>query len=577
MRFPLYHLGIFFLLLATISCQPEATDLHEHQSISIRGWNILTDWENEALATLEAIDKYDINHLQLSHHIIMDLKDARDTSKLNLSKRLMKNARSKGIEEIVVWDHALYKLNYYPAEFKTGPDSTLNLDNDAFWNWLKQDYREMLDLVSEIDGLVLTFIETGARAEDQYSAKLSTHAEKLAAVVNAVAEVVIEERAKKLYIRTFAYNDQEYENLTKCIDLIESDQVILMMKESPHDFFLTHPNSFLIGKINRPTIVEFDCGNEFNGQSMVANTWPEHIERRWKDYMQRPNIIGYVARTDRYGNARAVGTPNEILLYALDELSRDSSLTAKEIRQSYITKTYGKDLVSVLEPAFSMAYDIITSSLYTLGLNSANHSRLDFHYPSIYVRHVSGRWMENKEVFIGHDVNREFHYFKDIVNHVAPAPYKKADFGHNEDEIPDVFEENWLEEGELINAEYLDYIIAEKDYGVRLADSALSMVQSVKELVDAEKYKPLIECFERTYITARMRAASAKVYYGNRLWSRGGEYQSPDLENMIAENKVLIKEIADEIMGYKGLTPEGQWSWKSDAERIGDIEKLFSN
>ena len=38
-----------------------------------------------------------------------------------------------------------------------------------FWEWFKQDYRGMLDLIPEIDGLVLTFIETGAYAEKQYS------------------------------------------------------------------------------------------------------------------------------------------------------------------------------------------------------------------------------------------------------------------------------------------------------------------------------------------------------------------------------------------------------------------------
>lgn len=41
----------------------------------------------------------------------------------------------------------------------------------------------MMKLVPEADGLLLTFIETGARAENQHSEKLKTGAEKLAAVV----------------------------------------------------------------------------------------------------------------------------------------------------------------------------------------------------------------------------------------------------------------------------------------------------------------------------------------------------------------------------------------------------------
>lgn len=49
-----------------------------------------------------------------------------------------------------------------------------------------------------------------------------------------------------------------------------------MMKETPHDFFLTHPDNPYIRKMNRPTIVEFDSGNEYSGQGVVANTWPEY-------------------------------------------------------------------------------------------------------------------------------------------------------------------------------------------------------------------------------------------------------------------------------------------------------------
>ena len=90
----------------------------------------------------------------------------------------------------------------------------------------------MLDFIPNVDGLILTFIETGAYAEKQYSKKLTSNAEKLAAVVNAVADVVIGERGKKLYIRTFAYSDEEYSNIIGCLDYIKSDRVILMMKET---------------------------------------------------------------------------------------------------------------------------------------------------------------------------------------------------------------------------------------------------------------------------------------------------------------------------------------------------------
>ena len=357
---------LFFLIISMVT-----NCFLYSQNVQIRGWNILSDYYEDDIVTINAAASYNINHLQLSHDLVMDLQEVRDPERQKLVNSLILKAHNAGIKEVVAWDHALYNLKYYPDEYKTGPGGTINLDNPAFWNWFRQDYRNMLKLIPEIDGIVLTFIETGARAENQYSEKLKTGAEKLAAVVDAVAEVICEEQGKKLYIRTFAYTDAEYMNTIGCIGHIKSNKIILMMKETPHDFFLTHPNDKYAGTINRPTIMEFDAGNEFNGQGVVANTWPEYIIRRWSELIQRPNVIGYVARTDRYRNTRLVGTPNEILLYTLKRYSEDQKVTASQMYDEFIALKYGKKAVRFLKPAFQKAYDIVTSSFYTLGTNIA--------------------------------------------------------------------------------------------------------------------------------------------------------------------------------------------------------------
>ena len=139
---------------------------------------------------------------------------------------------------------------------------------------------------------MLTFIETGARAERQHSTKLPTPQDKLAAVVNAVADVVIGERKLTLYARTFSYTHEEYRNIAGAIAKFQRPEVRLAMKEVPHDFFLTHPNDFFAGTIARPTIIEFDTGAEYNGQGLIANTWPEHILERARDLLRAPTRDG---------------------------------------------------------------------------------------------------------------------------------------------------------------------------------------------------------------------------------------------------------------------------------------------
>ena len=136
-------------------------------------------------------------------------------------------------------------------------------------------------------------------------------------------------------------------------------------------------------------------------------------------------MIGYVARTDRYGDTRIIGRPSEINLLALKMGGENPEVEAEEVYDSFITARYGRDARFAVKEAFKNAFDIVTSTLYTLGTNVANHSRLNYDpYASSYARHVSGKWLDPPVVRIGHGVNREFHYWKDVIEHIAP-PWAK--------------------------------------------------------------------------------------------------------------------------------------------------------
>ena len=72
---------LFFLLLVLLSsCGPTGrqgstgendVDLAKDY---VRGWNILSDDVDLGMGAIDAIPEYGINHLQLSHYNIMDLK-----------------------------------------------------------------------------------------------------------------------------------------------------------------------------------------------------------------------------------------------------------------------------------------------------------------------------------------------------------------------------------------------------------------------------------------------------------------------------------------------------------------------
>lgn len=560
---------ILFLFTTLVGC--------EEKSMSVRGWIILSDDIENAITTIKTAKQYDINHIQLSHELVHNLMEVKNESVCANVNRLTDLAHQEGISEVFVWDHSFYNLKYYPDEFKTGSGGMLDLDNPAFWEWFKNDYREMLDLVPDIDGLILTFIETGAHAEKQFSVKMKTNAEKLAAVVNAVSDVVVNERKKKLYIRTFAYSLEEYDNILGCLSHLNSNEVVLMMKETPHDFFLTHPNDPYVGKINRPTIVEFDTGNEFSGQGVIANTWVEYVMKRWKDFISRPNVTGYVARTDRYGTTKSVGTPNEILLYTLKRTTENPNISVDQVYDEYIVSRYGKEPSTYIKSAFTKAYDIVTSSLYTLGTNVSNHSAMDFEpYKSSYGRHVSGRWIDPPVVYVQHGINKEFHYWKDIVNHISPKQFKE-EASLSRTELGDIISHKWLEPVELMDSAYLNYIITEKRFGMNLAAEALSEIEKTKDLLNPSDYDQLYQLFKRTYLTAQLYEAVSTAYFGYRVYSRGENYRYKELGAQIESAFQRIDKITDEMKAMEGTYAIGQWDWLKDAETALHYKDNLSN
>ncbi len=557
------------IVLGFVACtnQTGSVKTSEQAYLQIRGWNILSDNEENAYSVLDAANDYQINHLQLSHDIVHDLREVKDEKKQVLCNKLIDYAHDKGIAEVTVWDHALYPLEYYPDEFKSGPEGTIDLDNKEFWQWLKADYREMLDLIPCVDGIILTFIETGARVENQYSLHLKSASEKLAKVIDEIADVVINERGLALYARTFIYTREELKSIISCFDKVTNEEVKLMIKEVPHDFFLTHPLQSYIHQLKRPVLIEFDTGHEYNGQGIIANTFVGKTAERWRFYQQESRVIGYVARTDRYGTTKIIDRPSEILLYTLHALNQNPDISDDRIFNDFIIKKYGNEALDHIKPAFQNAYDIITSTIYTLGLCMANHSTLSCDYQSIYNRFVSGRWMEEPFIFIEHGIDEKFHYYKDVVNHLAPA--------HNKEpgarlflEDPFLNDSSWIITGELMNRDYLAHIITEKDYGVNLAENAHQHIQKAEPFVTSTQFQDLNQTFLRTLVKGRLSRGAAKAYFSYRIWTSDPAERNQQLLDIFWEGIDEMSDMAAIIIEEFKDGPQGEWTWAKDLASV---------
>lgn len=539
----------------------------EEQRIEIRGWNILSDDEVSAMRVIDiAATRYNINHLEFSHHIVHELKDIRPVGRAELVNRLTAYAHQKGISEVAVWDHALYDTGYYPDEFKVYADGTqrIDLDNPQFWEWVKDDYRGMLALIPDVDAVVLTVNESGARPQEQYSRILQTEADRLIAVVDSLAHLFIDEHDLTLYVRATIRDQAEMSMIVQAINGVRHPGIRIVVKEVMQDFYLTHPISSVPDSITKfPVIIEIDAAHEFSGQGIVASVFPEVHLKRWKEHMSETNVIGYVARTDRYYDSRIIDGPCEINLFALKRGAEDPWVGAEAIYDEFIIAKYGEKALPYIKPALKKSYDIVSAMMFTLGIQSIDQSGINYSSEMFYVSLNPGKWQRKMECYVEHDVNKTFHYWKDIANHLCPEQFKKP-YGPAAKQIPLVFENGWLDTTEQMNMAYLNDIITEKDYGVRLANNALEEVMRAKPYIrDANEYTKLVEMFKRTEMAARAFRATAKAYFAYRIYTRGDKYRTPELKNILQNGLNEIVLVSDEIMHYPYNGPRGEFASES--------------
>jgi hypothetical protein len=575
------------LVILAFSCSKQEAPHRSNKSTkyTIKGWNILSSHKENGLRTLDSAAAYGANYVELSHYqLIHDLKDLKDEKRRTAANFFVDEIKKRGMKAFF-WDHAFYNLDYYPDEFKLdskeaqnlshhtkkfagGIEKQLNLDDPAFWQWVYDDYDRLLELSPNLDGVTLTFIETGSYVIYQHSDVLKTPGQKLAALVDSLGNYFIDKKGLDLHIRTFIYNQFEKESILEALQLIQRKDIKVMIKMVPHDWFMTYPYQDFVEEIPFPVIIEYDGGMEYAGENIIANSFVQYFSDAFKHYDQFDNVAGYCVRTDRFEETAATGTPGEVNLYALSRLAEDPNLSPDRITEDFLIKNYGKSTLPYLKPAFDSARTVIMASMYTLGLHTANHSRLNFHRENIYHTHTTGEWYapEDQMYQVAHGVNKTFHNYKDIVNTLAFPAHKIDTIGLQRD-IGWVLDSAWLQAPEAMTPEYLKDILMEKQYAIDLAEKNLQLVSSALPFIkDRTKANKLYHTFARTVIFTKERKAIAQALFGYRLWCKAPEYRKPALQQLIWEGLEQGDKFIKQMENYPVHVPLGQWRWHRDRE-----------
>lgn len=144
-------------------------------------------------------------------------------------------------------------------------------------------------------------------------------------------------RGKRLIVRDFAYEPTQLNAIVDACQLVSKD-IIISLKNTPHDFYLTFPNNERIGQTgDSPQYIEFDAwGQYFNGGVFPVGV-DEDMQYRLQ-YAKEKGAVGAYFRTDLecIRESSCYNGLSMFNLYAAAMLMENVDLDTDEIYKAWI-------------------------------------------------------------------------------------------------------------------------------------------------------------------------------------------------------------------------------------------------
>ncbi len=251
---------------------------------------------------------------------------------------------------VTLWVHELSDVPYPWMPEWLGP---VTVDNSAIWSMLDARYEWMLSqAVPNVDGIVLTTVETSIRATD------TPVMVKLVGLLNEKCK----RYGKALTVRTFVWYPDEFANVMAAVKQLPADQLI-MSKCVPQDWNIRGTDAKEIGDVGgRPQIEEFDVAGEYFLRSSVPNCMPELLKRQFDHGVAR-GISGICVRVDR-DNDSVLHEPNEVNLWALGMLAAGATDNVDDAWNAWATHRFGASaaagVVRALRPAGAVVSEVLS-------------------------------------------------------------------------------------------------------------------------------------------------------------------------------------------------------------------------
>ena len=406
------------------------------------------DWTRMEAAIRRA-PEFGVTAIELSHDIITTVDQLRDEP---ATRELVQKT-------IALCDELHLKVYVWAKELNIG-EHLINTDLDpngggkAMWEARRAAYRAAFAACPGLTGVVLQFgscptepweLSDGASA---FNAATPCE-ERIKLIVNIVKEEC-DAAGKRLDVRDFNHSPAQQQCMRDGFQLVSGVRAV--NKEVPQDWQVYYPLNPMIGDVGgNENAVEFDLGCEYWGCSKVPFAMVDYLGGRMHA-MASKGISGVVVRAER-GDDAALGTPNELNLYAMARLVKDADTAPDSIYADWLKQRYHVDAATpagqALIAAFRLSFDAGRKMFYVL-----NH------------------WALEKSSQIPDSARADCLYFKALPQW---DPEYKADWQALTQPKAPVLLKIWQEKTEA----------------VELAQEALAKLAEAKEALAAEDYAPL--------------------------------------------------------------------------------------
>ena len=349
----------------------------------VNGW-ILLDYDLEKiLADIETAATYEVNHIQLSHNIIMNVDQL-------LAENDDVNQRANLINQAVIAAHEYgMKVYLWSHEFQDGDIVVCYGPDGEIWETRSNAYRQAIAKVPDIDGIILMFGSAGISpwytlcdcdwCSAEFPDEFATPPQdvRIQLIVEHIAGV-LNELGKKLIVRVFAHQPDENpwhaDGLARARDV----NFTTMHKSDVGDWQPYNPHDPTLGQVGaHPSILEMDAAGEYFGRSEIPFAAPIYYRYRLK-HAYADTGIGAVARISRNSDS-ALGTPNEINLQTIMKYVQDPSVSIDQIWTSFVQHRYfpttvrtpeeppSGDVQALIE-ILKLSFPVMRKTHYVLGL-----------------------------------------------------------------------------------------------------------------------------------------------------------------------------------------------------------------